>query len=86
MILLSVGYAGLFVFSILGAITSPMVFDSGETPQLWHAFFALLFFPVCVVTSVTLSWCGFGFRRYLLIPLGCALPVIYGIVFWLSFS
>ncbi len=86
MIVLSVGYAGLFAFSILGAMVSPMVFDAGETPKAWHAFFAFLFFPVLVLISVALSWCGFGFRRYVLIPVGCALPVIYGIVFWLSFS
>jgi hypothetical protein len=86
MIVLSVGYAGLFAFAVMGALVSPMVFDSGETPRNWAAFFCFLFFPVLVLMSAAMGWCGFGFRRYRLIPLGFALPVIFGVVFWFSFS
>ncbi len=86
MILMSVGYAGLFVFTLLAAVTSPMVFDSGDTSRNWAAFFGLLFSPLLVLLSLAVAWCGFGYRRPWLIPLGFALPVLYGVAFWTSFS
>ncbi len=86
MIILTVGYVGLFAFAVFAAMMSPMVFDSGDTPRNWHAFFAFLFFPVLVLISIALGWCGFGYRRYRLIPLSFALPILYSISFWFSFS
>jgi hypothetical protein len=86
MILLSLGYAGLFAFSLLMAVMSPMVFDSGETTRNTAAFFTILFFPVLILIGGALGWRGFAVRRYGLIPVGFALPVIYAVVFWFSFS
>jgi hypothetical protein len=86
MVLLSVGYAGLLAFAILGAIVSPMMFDSGDTPRNWAAFGFALIFPVAVSLGAAVSWSGFGFRRYALIPIGVALPIVYMVVFWFSFS
>ena len=86
MILMSVVYAGLFAFSLFAAAMSVMVFDAGETPQAWAAFGAFVFFPLLILASVTFAWCGFGFRRYLLIGPAFFLPIIYGVVFWFSLS
>ncbi len=86
MIVLTVGYAALFCFALLAALVSPMVFDSGESTKTWSAFFAFLFFPVLVLLALALAWSGFGFRRYLLIPIGVALPIAYCLVFWFAFS
>ncbi len=86
MILLSLGYLGLFVFSALMVITSPMVFDSGDNARNWSAFFEILLSPIVIVLATVISWYGFGARRYLLIPLGPVLPVIYGAIFWFSYS
>jgi hypothetical protein len=86
MIVLTTGYAGLFAFSILAAIVSPMVFDSAHGPREWSAFFAFLFFPMLVLLSIGLSWYGYALYRYRLIPVGFALPILYGVVFWFSFS
>jgi hypothetical protein len=86
MIVMSVGYAGIFVFTVLTAITSPLMFDSGDTSRAWKAVIAALICPFFVAGNVALAWCGYGFRRRTLIPIGFALPFLYMAVFWLYFA
>ncbi len=86
MILMSVIYTGVFAFSLLAALMSPMVFDSGDTPRNMSAFFAFLFFPLLILACVAFAWTGFGIRRYALIVPSFLLPAIYCIIFWFSFS
>ncbi len=86
LILLSLGYLTLFALSAMMVLTSPLVFDSGDTARNRSAFFQILLSPVVVVLATVISWYGFGARRYLMIPLGPVLPVIYGAIFWFSYS
>ena len=86
MIVMSIGYVGIFVFSLMMAITSPMMFDSGETSRAWAAVIGALIFPFFVIGNVALAWCGYGFRRRTLIPVGFTLPFLYMVVFWMYFA
>jgi hypothetical protein len=86
MILLSIGYAGMFVLSALMVLTSPFVFDSGDNARNWSAFFMILLSPLVAILSTTMGWYGYARRRYGLIPLGLALPAIYVAIFWFTYS
>lgn len=86
MILLTVGYAGLFAFSVLGAITSPLVFDSGDTNRNWTAFVGFLLYPLFILGSLALAWIGFRRGRTAWIVTGFLLPIAYATVFWCVFS
>ena len=86
MILVSIGYAALFAFSLLMALTSVFAFDSGDTPRNWHAFFAMASFPLVVIAGAAFGWCAYLYRHFAFIPVGFALPFVYLIIFWFSFS
>jgi uncharacterized membrane protein YbjE (DUF340 family) len=86
MIVVSVGYAALFAFSLLLAMVSPFAFDSGDTPRNWNAFLAMISFPLVVIAGIVFGWCAYGFRRFIFIPVGFALPLVYLVIFFISFS
>ena len=86
MILLSVGYALGFACSLVGLFISPFLFDSGDTPRNWHAFYLVVALPPIILLSAATSWCAYGFRKYLLIPLGLVLPVADVVVLCNVFS
>jgi hypothetical protein len=86
MILLSIGYGVGFACSIVGLFISPFLFDSGDTPRNWHAFYLVVALPPILVLGAAMSWCAYGFRKYWLIPLGPVLPVIDVVIFCNVFS
>ena len=86
MTLLTAGYVGLFAVSVLAAITSPLVFDSGGTARNWSAFVAFIIYPFFILSCIALAWVGFRFRRTGWIATGFLLPIAYAVAFWFAFS
>ena len=56
--LLSLFPAALFV------MMSPMVFDSGASPQAWMVVIPIWLYPFAVLVSLVGSWTAFAARRH----------------------
>lgn len=66
---LSLGIITLLLLALLAlsgmmAMMSPMMFDSGETPMLWAAFWTVLSLPVVIIMAIVLAWIFFFVRWY----------------------
>jgi hypothetical protein len=50
--------------AILGAMSSPMIFDSGENPNLWRVFITMLALPIVIIVCQIISWIAFFRQKY----------------------
>ncbi|WP_188764601.1 hypothetical protein [Emticicia aquatilis] len=50
--------------AIMGAMTSPMIFDSGQNPNLWRVFITMLALPVVIIICQIISWIAYFRQKY----------------------
>ena len=77
----------LYVLSLLPAgmlvITSPMIFDAGESPKLWTIFGLVVGYPVLVLLTLVVAWVLFVKKKYraaLIVSLLPILEVVAGVI------
>lgn len=62
--------------AILGAMTSPMIFDGGENSNLWRLFYAMITLPFLIVICQIISWIAFYRQNYSLALKVSLIPII----------
>lgn len=62
--------------AIMGAMTSPMLFDSGQNPNLWRVFITMLALPVVIIICQIVSWIAYFRQKYDFAFRASIIPVI----------
>lgn len=70
----------LYALSLLPAgmlvITSPMIFDAGESPKLWTIFGLVVGYPVLVLLTLVVAWVLFVKKKYRAALIVSLLPIL----------
>ncbi|WP_435356804.1 hypothetical protein [Emticicia sp. SJ17W-69] len=66
--------------AILGAMTSPMIFDAGENPNLWRVFYTMIALPVVIIICQIISWVAFYRQNYGFSLKISMIPIIHVII------
>jgi hypothetical protein len=62
--------------AILGAMTSPMIFDAGENPNLWRVFYTMIALPLVIIVCQIVSWVAYYRQNYSLALKVSMIPII----------
>jgi len=66
--------------SILAAMTSPMIFDAGQSNHLWRVFWVAVALPVVIVICQVISWVAFYRDNYSFAFKISLIPVVHVVV------
>src|ERR1700761_279843 len=50
----------LLMLSVMPLMMSPMIFDSGESPEAWAIFAVIWLMPVVLIAGLVIGWIGFA--------------------------
>ena len=66
--------------SILAAMTSPMIFDAGQSSHMWRVFWTAVALPVVIVVCQIISWIAFYRDNYSLAFKISLIPTVHVVV------
>lgn len=69
----------LLMLSAWPLMMSPMIFDSGESPEAWAIFATIWLMPVVLIAGLVIGWIGFARKARGMAMFGlilAALPVL----------
>ena len=69
----------LLMLSVMPLMMSPMIFDSGESPEAWTIFAAIWLMPVVLIAGLVIGWIGFARGAQGMVTFGlilAALPLV----------